>query len=95
MNKATIAILTGHKIEISGLPQHRLVLNENMPVMLLRNICPSDGRCNWTRLTIKRFRSRVIEAEIAFGEKKGKRVYISRMPVMPYENGLAISLRRL
>jgi hypothetical protein len=45
-----------NKIEISGLPPHRLVLKENMPVMLLRNICPSDGLCNGTRLTIKRFR---------------------------------------
>jgi len=84
-----------NKIEISGLPPHRLVLKENMPVMLLRNICPSDGLCNGTRLTVKRFRSRVIEAEIAVGEKKGKRVYISRMPIMPSENGLAISFSRL
>jgi hypothetical protein len=38
--------------------------------LLLRNINPAGGLCNGTRLIIKNIFSRLIEAEIAVGEKK-------------------------
>ena len=34
----------------SGLPPHELILKKNCPVILLRNIDPSSGLCNDTRL---------------------------------------------
>ncbi|KAI9244699.1 hypothetical protein BDA99DRAFT_448323, partial [Phascolomyces articulosus] len=37
-----------------GLPTHRLVLKENMPIMLIRNI-NQEGLCNGARLIYYRF----------------------------------------
>ena len=34
----------------NGLPPHKLVLNNNCLIMLLRNLNPSNGLCNGTRI---------------------------------------------
>jgi hypothetical protein len=38
----------------TGLPSHLLVLKPNVPLMLLRNLDPSSGLCNGTRLIFQR-----------------------------------------
>ncbi|KAG5561562.1 hypothetical protein RHGRI_004567 [Rhododendron griersonianum] len=48
-----------------GMPSHRLNLKKNSPILLLRNINPSQGLCNGTRLICKEFRSHLIVAQIA------------------------------
>ncbi|XP_022872324.1 uncharacterized protein LOC111391357 [Olea europaea var. sylvestris] len=53
-------------------PPHELKLKVNCPVMLLRNINPSEGLCNRTRLTCRKFEKNVILAEIISGEYCGK-----------------------
>lgn len=40
-----------HTLHTPGLPPYRLTLKENFPVILLRNLNPSEGLCNGTRLT--------------------------------------------
>lgn len=72
-----------NSVSPSGMPAHRLVLKENCPIMLLRNINPSTGLCNGTRLICKEFRAHVIVAQIAVGEKKGDIVFIPRIPLQP------------
>ena len=42
-----------NKQEFNGVPLHKLELKTGMPVVLLRNINPSAGLCNGTRLIIK------------------------------------------
>ncbi|XP_074306078.1 uncharacterized protein LOC141641308 [Silene latifolia] len=54
-------------LNIQGLPRHELKLKEGMPVMLLRNINPSQGLCNGTRLIITRTREYIVEARIITG----------------------------
>ena len=66
-----------------------------MPIMLLRNICPQEGLCNGTRLIITRLLSRIIEAEIAIGQHAGRRVFISRMPLIPSETNFPFELKRI
>ncbi|XP_022881048.1 uncharacterized protein LOC111398366 [Olea europaea var. sylvestris] len=48
----------------NGIPPHELKLKVNCPVMLLRNINPSEGLCNGTRLTCRKFEKNVILVEI-------------------------------
>ncbi|XP_062100811.1 uncharacterized protein LOC133806736 [Humulus lupulus] len=60
----------------NGLPPHELLLKKNCPIMLLRNINPSEGLCNGTRLICRAFDQNIIDAEIAVGYYKGKRVFI-------------------
>ncbi|KAL6865420.1 hypothetical protein ACP4OV_016571 [Aristida adscensionis] len=48
----------------NGLPPHVLHLKINCPIILLRNLDPSNGLCNGTRLIVKAFQKNVIDAEI-------------------------------
>ena len=56
-----------NQINLSGLPAHKLVLKKKLPIMMLRNLNPTNGLCNGTRLIIKNIYSKLIEAEISMG----------------------------
>ena len=70
----------------NGLPPHELMLKPNCPVILLRNIDPSQGSCNGTRLICHQFKPNVIDAEIVVGHYRGKRVFLPRIPFLPLQN---------
>jgi ATP-dependent DNA helicase PIF1 len=70
----------------NGLPPHVLRLKINCPVILLRNLDPSNGLCNGTRLIAKAFQGNVIDAEIIGGQHFGKRVFLPRIPLYPSED---------
>ncbi len=57
-----------NSLTIGGLPPHKLSLKIGSPIILLRNINPSDGLCNGTRLVCRSFQRNVIEAEIITGK---------------------------
>ena len=80
----------------NGLPPHRLYLKVYAPIILLRSFDPTQGQgmCNGTRLTIKAFLNRIIDAEIATGVHKGKRVFIPRIPMTPSDSDFPFVLRR-
>lgn len=56
-----------NSLNFSSIPPHKLIFKKNVPVILLRNICPNLGLCNGTRLICKSFYEHVIEAKIATG----------------------------
>ncbi|KAG5235298.1 replication protein DNA-binding [Salix suchowensis] len=56
-----------NQLEFNGVPSHQLALKVGTPVMLLRNISPSMGLCNGTRLIITQLSSKVIQAQIITG----------------------------
>ncbi|XP_074288893.1 uncharacterized protein LOC141614038 [Silene latifolia] len=70
-------------LQPSGLPPHELVLKINSPIILLRNLDPTSGLCNGTRLICKAFDRNVIDAEIVVGHHKGRRVFIPRISLQP------------
>ncbi len=78
----------------SGTPPHKLVLKVGVPIMLLRNINPTEGLCNGTRLIVKRFQQHVIDAEILTGSHLGKRVFIPRIRIAPSDVDLPFQLIR-
>ena len=53
--------------------------------MLLRNINPSMGLCNGTRLIILQLGIKIIEAVIITGSHKGEKVLIPRI-VLTYQD---------
>ncbi|XP_076918697.1 uncharacterized protein LOC143579202 [Bidens hawaiensis] len=63
-------------LNFNGLPPHRLELKTNSPIFLLRNLNPTDGLCNGTRLIVTKLLPRIIEAKIMTGNRIGHRVYI-------------------
>ncbi|KAH9624148.1 hypothetical protein KSS87_012813 [Heliosperma pusillum] len=72
-----------NKLCPGGMSPHELVLKENCPVILLRNILPSSGLCNGTRLLCKRFFPNLIECVITTGHQKGDHVLIPRIKLRP------------
>ncbi|XP_021743005.1 uncharacterized protein LOC110709098 [Chenopodium quinoa] len=62
---------------------HELVLKENCPVILLRNLLPSSGLCNGTRLICRKFFPNVIQCTIVVGHYKGEEVFIHRINLRP------------
>ena len=74
-----------NELEVPGLPQHRLVLKEGAPVMLMRNMNPPK-LCNGTRLTISKLNDYVIEAKILTGPGAGEKTFIPRIPLAPSDH---------
>ena len=68
-------------INLSSLPPHLLKLKVGASVILLRNLSPSTGMCNGTRLRVVRISQRVIECEILAGKYAGNMVLIPRIPL--------------
>lgn len=72
-----------NSISPPGLPPHCLVLKKNCPIVMLRNLNPSKGLCNGTRLICKEFNTHMIVAQIAVGENEDNTVFIPRIPLQP------------
>ena len=64
-----------NSITPNGMPPHRLFLKKFATVILLRNLDPDEVLCNGTRLIIRAFSNRVIDAEIATGAQTKASVY--------------------
>ncbi|XP_052625735.1 uncharacterized protein LOC128132801 [Lactuca sativa] len=72
-----------HSLTPNGMPPHKLILKHKTPIILLRNMNPTEGLCNGTRLFCKDFNRNLIRAEIAFGDFAGNEVFIHRIPLQP------------
>nr|XP_009784814.1 PREDICTED: ATP-dependent DNA helicase PIF1-like [Nicotiana sylvestris] len=70
----------------SGLPPHKLVLKKNALIMLLRNLDPTNGLSNGTRMICGGFDNNIIHAEIMMGENASKHVFIPRIQLSSLEN---------
>jgi len=83
-------------LAIPGIPLHELTLKIGCPAILLRNIDPTAGLCNGTRLIITKISRRVLEAVIITGPHSGDRCFIPRIPLTTNANStLPFQLRRL
>ncbi|PKA48924.1 ATP-dependent DNA helicase PIF1 [Apostasia shenzhenica] len=78
-----------------GLPPHKLILKQNCPVMLLRNLDPSSGLSNGSRLICKRFYNNLIDAQIITENHKGTHILLPRIPLQsPEESKLPFQFIR-
>ena len=84
-----------NQIRDSSMPQHRLCLKINQPIILLRNIAQSQGLCNGTRMIIRGMHRTFLDVEIALGKNKGKRFFIPRLGITPSDSDYPVSIKRV
>ena len=68
-----------NSIKTSGLPNHALRLRVGTPVMILRNLDPTEGLCNGTRLQITQLADHLIGAKVITGKRVGEKVFLHRI----------------
>ncbi|XP_024156327.1 ATP-dependent DNA helicase PIF1-like [Rosa chinensis] len=84
-----------NSISPSGMPPHQLTIKKSAPIMLLRNIDPTMGLCNGTRLTCRGSYNNLIDAEILTGQFAGTRVFLPRISLKSAESsGLPFEMTR-
>jgi ATP-dependent DNA helicase PIF1 len=83
-----------NSLTIGGVLPHKLLLKKGSPIILLRNLNPSDGLCNGTRLICCSFQKHIIEAEIITGKHAGLRTFIPRITLSPSNTTLPFTLKR-
>ena len=83
-----------NSLNASGLPLACIALKPGCPLMLLRNLDPSNGLCNGTRMVLLEVRTMVLRCRILGGDNAGKVVFIPRMTLEPSAESLPIELSR-
>ena len=79
---------------LSGMPPHKLNLKIGCPLLLLRNLNPSAGLCNGTRLKLLSYTSRILSVEILNGSHKRQQAFIPRIDLISTEGTLPFQMVR-
>jgi hypothetical protein len=81
-------------INASGLPLAKLELKLGCPVIVHRNLVPSQGVCNGTRGIVTRMANKVLEVRLLGGDHSGETVFIPRITLSPSTVDLGFELKR-
>ncbi|KAH1034343.1 hypothetical protein GYH30_054659 [Glycine max] len=65
-----------HSLKTSGIPNHKIRLKTNTPIMLIRNLDQAEGLCNGTRLIVSRMTNHLYVAFSRVQSKSGLKIII-------------------
>ena len=83
-----------NSLEVSGLPQHLLLLKVGAPIIILRSLDPPRVT-NGTRCVVTKLSANTVEAKISHGRYAGHDIIIPRIPLIPSNSVLPFEFRRL
>ena len=83
-----------NSLEVSGLPQHLLLLKVGAPIIILRSLDPPRVT-NGTRCVVTKLSANTVEAKISHGRYAGHDIIIPRIPPIPSNSVLPFEFRRL
>jgi ATP-dependent DNA helicase PIF1 len=72
-----------NSLKTSDIADHKFTLKVGTPIMLLRDLDPSEGFLNGTRLIVTRLGQFVLQAQIMSGKNAGNMILIPRIPMSP------------
>jgi ATP-dependent DNA helicase PIF1 len=81
-------------MDTSGLPVSELQLKVGAPVMVLRNLDPSNGVCNGSRAIIVKMSQRVLHLRLLSGQNAGQDMLIPRINLTTSEDDFPFTLER-
>ncbi|GBN27243.1 hypothetical protein AVEN_234875-1 [Araneus ventricosus] len=76
----------------TGLPPYELKLKIGCIIMLLRNLAPSKGLCNGTRLIITKLQQNIIQAKSIDGTET---FLIPQIPLIPSQTNMPFKFKRM
>ncbi|GBM59989.1 ATP-dependent DNA helicase PIF1 [Araneus ventricosus] len=72
----------------TGMPPHKLRLKPGTIIMLLRNLAPSKGLCNGTRLIVIQLQKNAIVAKKISADNNNESYLIPRIPLIPSDSNM-------
>ncbi|GBN23106.1 hypothetical protein AVEN_232587-1 [Araneus ventricosus] len=76
----------------NGIPPHKLKLKPGVLIMLLRNLAPSKGLCNGSRLIVIQLQKNVIVASKKISADNNNKSY--HIPLIPYDSNMPFQFMR-
>jgi hypothetical protein len=83
-----------NELNCSGMPPAKLELKVGCPVMILKNLDPSNGVCNGSRGILTWFGRRVLEVRLLTGHHARETVFIPRLYNQPSDDQNAFKFTR-
>ncbi|QRV97710.1 ATP-dependent DNA helicase PIF1 [Ceratobasidium sp. AG-Ba] len=95
-NEDTAALSTEflNSLNCASIPVSKLELKKGCPIMILRNLAPSQGVCNGTRAVIEKMGSKVLEVKLLTGNNAGSTVFVPRITLSSEESDFGFVLER-
>ena len=83
-----------NKLELPGLPPHRLALKRGAPIILTTNVDVSEGHCNGTRYVVKDISRNLLVAQVTSGPAVGEYLYLGRFQFFSSEVDFPVPFSR-
>jgi len=94
-NQRSVPLEYLHSLQPAALPPSELKVKIGCPLILMRNLHPSQGLCNGTRLILLQAQQRVLEVRILGGDHNGDIALIPRIGLIPStEEGYTFQFKR-
>ena len=83
-----------NRVNVSGIPPHRLPLKKGACIILIKNLDLKNGHCNGTRYIILEMNPNVIKAQKLSGESNSI-ILIPRIPMISKDSSFPIPFKRV